>query len=287
MTSAIDIYQRDGYLIQRQAVPASDLEPLRGCIARQVDVYAREMFALGKVDRVYAELPFGQRLAALHKRNEIRLRSWNGPALGPELHALIHHPGILDALEPLLGPDISFNGDYHLRPKMPDSELTAFPLHQDSQYYGRPTRHAHIITVWIPLVDVDEVNGCLYLIPGSNSWELIGSERDKNQNMRSFEDVEARAAPVPEPMKMGDILLFSNMTFHGSKVNRSRDVRWSVDIRYCRTPGTFEAPPLVEQGEAYMRAKLDKTGRAPMVVRGAGQPSSYQQWRTALAALKG
>ncbi len=33
---------------------------------------------------------------------------------------------------PHLGPNISFNGDYNLRPKMPDSERSAFPLHQDS-----------------------------------------------------------------------------------------------------------------------------------------------------------
>jgi len=281
-----DKYTRDGFLLVRQAIPPADLEPFRACIERQVDIYARELFNRGKVDDVRAELPFGQRLAALHGQNEIRLRIWDAPVFGPELHALIHHPGIVDALDPHLGPNFSFNGDYHLRPKMPDSELTAFPLHQDSQYYGKPSRHAHIITVWIPLVDVDEVNGCLYLIPGSNSWELIGSKRDKNRNMRSFEDVEARGTPVPVPMKMGDILLFSNMTFHGSKVNRSAQVRWSIDIRYCRTYGTYSAPPMVEEGEEFMRGLLERTGRLPMVVRGAGNSTTFEEWEAALDALK-
>jgi len=75
---------------------------------------------------------------------------------------------------------------------MPNSQATAFPLHQDSQYYGKLSQHAYIITVWIPLVDVNEVNGCLYVIPGSHQWELIDSARDENQNMRSFVDVEER-----------------------------------------------------------------------------------------------
>lgn len=280
-----DNYPRDGFLLVRQAIPPADLEPLRACIHRQVGIYANEMFSDGKIKDPFPNLPFGQRLAALHRENEIRLRSWNQPALGPELHQLIQHPGIVDALEPLLGPNISFNGDYHLRPKMPDSELTAFPLHQDSQYYGKQSRHAHIITVWIPLVDVDEVNGCLYLIPGSNAWELIESKRDKNMNMRSFQDPEERGTPVPLPMKKGDILLFSNMTFHGSKVNHTDEVRWSIDIRYCRTPGTYTAPPEVLAGEEFMRAKLERTKRPPFVVRGKGAGSTYADWQAAFEAL--
>ena len=161
---------------------------------------------------------------------------------------------------------------------MPASEATAFPLHQDSQYYGKPSQHAHIITVWIPLVDVDEVNGCLYVIPGSNHWELIDSARDENQNMRSFVDVEARGTPIPLPMKVGDILLFSNMTFHGSKVNQSDAVRWSIDIRYCRTPGTYKASELEQAGEDFMYHKLKKGARIPMVTRGQGPKWSFAEW---------
>jgi len=281
-----DSYQQNGYLHVPQAIPPTDLDPLRAYIHCQVGKYAAEMFNDGKIMDAFDDLPFGQRLAALHRENEIRLRSWNQPALGPELHALIQHPGIVDALEPLLGPNISFNGDYHLRPKMPDSVLTAFPLHQDSQYYGKQSRHAHIITVWIPLIDVDEENGCLFVIPGSNAWELIESKRDKNMNMRSFEDPEERGTPIPMPMKKGDILLFSNMTFHGSKVNHTDEVRWSIDIRYCRTPGTYDAPQEVLDGEAFMRDKLERTKRPPFIVRGKGATATYEEWMAAFEALR-
>ena len=120
-----------------------------------------------------------------------------------------------------------------------------------AEYYGKTSQHAHIVAVWIPLVDVDEGNGCLYVIPGSNRWELIGSARDDNNKMRSFEDVAARGTPIPVPMTVGDILLFSNMTFHGSKVNRSDAVRWSIDIRYARTPGTYAASEQEKAAEDY------------------------------------
>ncbi len=273
-------YERDGYQLIPQAIPEADLQPLRDCIDRQVGIHAQTLLDEGKIDDLYEDLPFGQRLATLHANNELRLRQWNEPFFGPELHALINHPAIADALEPHLGPNISFNGGYHLRPKMPGSIHTAFPWHQDSQYYGKPSRHTHIITVWIPLVDVDEVNGCLYVIPDSNHWELYDSARDENSNMRSIEDIEARGTPIPVPMNTGDILLFSNMTFHSSKVNRSEAVRWSTDIRYVRTRGTYVASELERAGEAFMYDKLKRIGRrAPMVVRGEGARFTFEEWR--------
>ena len=156
-----------------------------------------------------------------------------------------------------------------VRISLPGSEKTPFRLHQDSQYYGEPTQHAHIVTVWIPLVDVDKGNGCLYVIPGSNRWGLVGGARDENNRIRSFEDVEARGTPVPVPMKTGDILLFSNLTFHGSKVNLSDAVRFSLDIRYVRTPGTYAASELEQAGETFMFEKVMKNKSIPpMVVRG-------------------
>ena len=78
------------------------------------------------LDELYEHLPFGHRLAAPHADNELHLRSWNQPALGPELHVLIHHSAIADALEPHLGPNTSFNGGYHLRPKMSNSQAQPF-----------------------------------------------------------------------------------------------------------------------------------------------------------------
>ena len=279
-------YVRDGYQLIERAIPQADLQPLRDSISEQVGVHAQTLLDEGKVDRLYEELPFGRRLAALHADFELLKRSWSLPAFDPQLYDLIRHPAIVAALEPLLGPDISFV-DYLVRPKMPDSERTAFPLHQDSQYYGKASQHAHIITVWIPLVDVDEVNGCLFVIPGSNHWQLFDSARDENGNMRSFEDIEARGTPVPVPMRAGDILLFSNMTFHGSRVNRSDAVRWSTDIRYCRTRGTFVASEEERAGVEYMYEKMYTVSRhATMVVHGEGPRSSFEQWRRESAAKR-
>ena len=105
-------------------------------------------------------------------------------------------------------------------------------------------------------------------------------------NMRSFENPEERGTPIPLPMKKGDILLFSNMTFHGSKINHTDEVRWSIDIRYTRTPGTFDAPQEVLESEAFMHEKLRKTKRPPLIVRGQGETATYDEWMAAFEALR-
>lgn len=281
-------FQEDGYLVVRGALPDTVLEPIRNLISRNVDAHARELQRSGAIESAHADAPFERRLALLYRDSESRMRSWNTFLFSPELYALVRHAAILDALQPLLGEEISFNGDYHLRPKLPGSTFTAFPLHQDSQYYGPQTGHVLVISVWIPLVDVDERNGCLWLIPGSHKWGLLPGARRADQNMVSFEDVEQRGAPVPEPMRCGDFLAFHNLTFHGSKLNRSDGVRWSVDVRFRETPG-YRAPSAQERaGYDALQAALDRSGRPPLVVRSrrAETLGDYPSWEAARKRLQ-
>ena len=281
-------FENDGYLVVREALPDSVLQPIRDLISRNVDAHARELQAKGEIDSVHAGASFGRRLALLYRDSESRMRSWNTFLFSPELYELVRHAALLDALQPLLGEEISFNGDYHLRPKLPGSTYTAFPLHQDSQYYGPETGHLLVISVWIPLVDVDERNGCLWLIPGSHKWGLLPGARRADQNMVSFEDVEQRGTPVPEPMRCGDFLAFHNLTFHGSKVNRSDGVRWSVDVRFRETPGYREPGAQERTGDDALQAALDRSARPPLVVRSRHPETlgDYPSWEGARNRLR-
>ena len=106
--------------------------------------------------------------------------------------------------------------------------------------------------------------------------------------MRSIENPEDHGTAVPQPMKCGDILFFSNMTFHASKGNNSDAVRWSVDIRYCRTRGTYSPSSAEERnGEDYLHEQLLKTKRTPsFVVRGKGEQWSFERWRDEWSKLR-
>ena len=231
----VEAYHNDGYLLVPGLFTEADMVPVRLTIEDEVDRLADRFYRAGKVSSRFADEPSNRRLVLLCEEARESVRIWElrtRAAVTPELYQLVRHPALLDLLTALLGPEVAWTGSFAVRVKLPEREETAFPWHQDTQYYGNPTQHLHVISVWIPLVDVDERNGCLHLLPGSHQWGLLGGARDAERVVRMFEDVEQRAKPVVLPMRRGDLLAFTNMTCHASTVNTTDEMRWSIDLRY-------------------------------------------------------
>ena len=231
----VEAYHNDGYLLVPGLFTEADMEPVRLAIEDEVDRLADRFYREGKVSSRFADQPFNRRLVLLCESAQESVRIWElrtRAAVTPELYRLVRHPGLLELMTAILGPEVAWTGSFAVRVKLPESEVTAFPWHQDTQYYGNPTRHLHVISVWIPLVDVDERNGCLQLLPGSHRWGLLGGARDSERVVQMFEDVEQRGKPVVLPMRRGDALAFSNLTCHASTVNTTDEMRWSIDLRY-------------------------------------------------------
>lgn len=231
----VEAYRNDGYLLLPGTFTQADLEPVRAAIEEEVDQLAGRLFREGKVSSRFADQPFNRRLVLLCEQARAAVRIWElrtRAAASRELFQFVRHPRLLALMTALLGPEVAWTGSFAVRAKVPESDATSAPWHQDTQYYGNPTRHLHVISVWIPLVDVDQRNGCLHLIPGSHRWGLLGGARDSQRIVRMFDDVEQRAAPVVLPMKRGGLLAFSNLTCHASTLNTTAEMRWSVDLRY-------------------------------------------------------
>ena len=73
----------------------------------------------------------------------------------------------------------------------------------------------HIVSIWLPLVDTtSDAAGGLKVIPQSQTWGLQAGQRDEISNMRSDAEPELRAPAVPVPTRVGDCVLFSNLTYH-------------------------------------------------------------------------
>jgi ectoine hydroxylase-related dioxygenase (phytanoyl-CoA dioxygenase family) len=96
-------------------------------------------------------------------------------------------------------------------------------LHQDN-YYLR-VQPGTCIAAWMALDPCDEENGCLRVVPGSQSWPILCTV--KADNTESFTDV---MVPVPdgtpiEPVLLqpGDVLFFNGQIVHGSFGNHSKD----------------------------------------------------------------
>ena len=92
------------------------------------------------------------------------------------------------------------------------------------------TADMHIVSVWLPLCDAHSANGQLSFLPGSHNRGLQPGARGSDGNMRSLFDPEKAvpsmgAAAVGVPVLKGSVVLFSNLTYHGSGANMSDEIR--------------------------------------------------------------
>ena len=164
-------YEGQGYLLIPGLLSRDDLAPVEQTIAQAVDHVARTLYADGRVGDLFEDEPLSRRLFELHRWHPRESMSWNREVFSEAVYDLCMHPAVLDVVESLLGSgEITMNGDYWVRPKLPQEQLTTLPWHQDSDYYGAQTEPLHILSLWIPLVDVDEKNGCMQFISGSHKW---------------------------------------------------------------------------------------------------------------------
>jgi|GEM_PF-1180193 hypothetical protein len=103
----------------------------------------------------------------------------------------------------------------------PTSQNT-FTLHRDASTVNEDL--FEYITIWLPLVNVTQSNGCMYVIPGSQ--KLFTSEVPFGVEWPYPHLAETlKKYAIDLPMKAGDLLLFSDKTLHGSYPNQSQDLR--------------------------------------------------------------
>lgn len=98
------------------------------------------------------------------------------------------------------------------------------PLHRD--YWFADPRVDRAVHVWCPLVDVDQTNSCLQVVPGSHT--LVDSPYAVNEYPPVFDrvkDVLHRKFLTDMPMTAGSALLYDSRLFHASGENRSGAVR--------------------------------------------------------------
>ena len=270
-------YERDGYVIVPGALSDEVLRPAIALLERAVDELAERLLRERRITDACRDSPFLTRLADLDPAGRLDLPiAWGALARTEAFFRIATCPAVLDVLEALLGPEISYLWSFQIRCKLPraftGNRLHRLAWHQDAQYFNSattiPTHRLHIATVWLPLVDVDESNGCLWVIPGSHRWGLQDGARDEEGNMRSSSEVIERGTPVPLVMGRGDVAVFSNLTYHSSELNRTDTVRWNVDLRYLPTPAAGSTAVVDRLARDYLQEFGDTEGRLrPFPVR--------------------
>jgi hypothetical protein len=237
--------------------PEGVIDPVVGEYAGVLDNLASELFEQGKISSKHEDLDFGERVTRIYEesgevyngyfdfslpQNGVKADTpfWAGPAVFRALTA----PGLLDAVETVVGPEIYSNPVQHVRIKVPESraprdehgnvKFGVTPWHQDSGVVTAEADNTEMLTVWFPLMDANIENGCLQVVPGSHTGKLLthcpGYRETVGLTIPTH--MFAANAAMPVPLRKGGALFMHRRTIHSSLPNVSDRIRWSFDLRY-------------------------------------------------------
>jgi ectoine hydroxylase-related dioxygenase (phytanoyl-CoA dioxygenase family) len=171
----------------------------------------------------------------------------------------------------ILGPDVLFWWVQFVT-KLPEAvgDRSVFHWHQDCGYQDvRPTP----MTIWVALDDVDERNGCIWVVPGSHRAGLL----PHLQKPGSWHlEAPAPDQGVPMRLRAGEAVAFTGYTLHRSLENRSDAPRRAFFMEYTHAEAIHPAngSALRSSPDAWMVAgevREPVGGRAPAAASGAAE----------------
>jgi phytanoyl-CoA hydroxylase len=142
------------------------------------------------------------------------------------LRAFATHPKIKDICRDLVGDDVRLYWDQSVYKKTGKEQ--EFPWHQDNGYtFIEPQQY---LTLWIPLVDVDEENGCPWIAPGVHKRGTL----DHWLTPVGYKCLQDVPDAVSVPAKAGDIIAFSSLAPHRTGPNLKKgSVRKAYILQYA------------------------------------------------------
>jgi hypothetical protein len=237
----LDQFSDRGYLVVDDVLDVSeDLDPVVAEYTALLDELAAQWHAEGKLAASYADIPFAERLAQVlcergpegYQPFDISL-PFNGVTEetqihhGPAVFALLTNRRLLDTIEQFNGPEILSNPIQHVRIKPPERLLPAAfraslvsqtDWHQDQGVALPEIDATEMLTVWLPVTDATEENGCLCVVPRSHQGGLVTHCPGTSEARTALHipDVLRGNRSVPVPLKRGSVLFLHRQTMHAS-----------------------------------------------------------------------
>jgi phytanoyl-CoA hydroxylase len=155
---------------------------------------------------------------------------------------LISDDRLLDIAEQFIGPDIAlFAAHYISKPPFDGKQVL---WHQDGSYW--PLNPMKVVTLWLAVDDSFKENGCLRVVPGTQTMDL--QELRSNTRVENVLESEVDPALVDESkavdiiLKSGGVSVHHPNVIHGSEANHSPFRRCGLTIRYIPTSTTITKP---------------------------------------------
>jgi len=130
------------------------------------------------------------------------------------------HPGVLAILSDLYGEEaLAAQSMFYYKP--PGSRGQA--LHQDNFYLK--VEPGNCIAAWTAIDRCDEENGCMLLVPKTNTYDIVCPETSDAAESFTTHYVKPpkEEKPIAALMEPGDVLFFNGNLIHGSYRNKSKD----------------------------------------------------------------
>ncbi len=216
-------YERDGFLVFPELFSQAEIDVLRAETAR--------------LCAVEAETVIRERTGGV--RSIFRVHEEDGATRSGAFRALVRTPRVLEPTVQVLG-----GGAYVYHTKIntkPAIEGTVWMWHQD---YGSWQRDGcprpDMATFAVMMTDSVEMNGALYVIPGSHKRGRIEPYYDDNTSYKFWAVPKAQmisilresAHPVPIVGRAGTAALFHCNTLHASGHNLTAEDRWHIYISF-------------------------------------------------------
>lgn len=267
----VDFFTREGYLVVENLVDPQTLDGVRREYSALMDDLYERWTEEGKVQPAHAGMSFWDKLDVAYKGGfdwyqpfDISLPQSNFTTetpmhFGPGVFDLVTNRGILDAVESLIGPEITSNPIQHVRIKPPQrsvaasesrAHVIATDWHQDKGVTLPEADNTTFVTVWLAITDATIENGCLQVASGSYTEMLPHCTKTQVGIADPF---LPKDNAVPLPVKAGGAVIFHPLTPHGSLSNQSDGYRWSFDLRYNVTgqpTGRSHFPDFVARSRA-------------------------------------
>ena len=279
-------FHEDGYLVVEHLLNhATVLEPLISEYEALLDALCAEWVAAGRLSE---DAPLGDFQSQIRAAYAAGLDYFQPLDIslppgdiqddtpfhaGPAAFKLLTAPTLLDAVEALIGPEITSNPIQHVRIKPPAAQLqtdeirahiTATDWHQDRAVTLEEADATTMVTCWAAVTDATVENGCLQVIPGSHRGEMMPHCPQPQVGIPGTLFDQTQAQPLP--VRSGGVIFFHPLTIHGSLANRSDGVRWSFDLRYNVT-GHPTGRPMFPEFIARSRKAPERELRDPAAWR--------------------
>lgn len=257
-------YRDSGFVVVRDAMTEGDLQEINADLKK----ISRGGYDTDVIDPVDWDAD-DERLLARH------MYIGQPHVFSETINRLVKHPSLTNVLDHIVGAFVPFwDGGYRCVQTMfvnKDPGGKGSPWHQDE--HPIPTRDRSLTGVWIPTTDVDENNGCLWIIPESHKSGIIYDRHDHDDPEVDFH-AEARgfdaSKAIPLPMASGSALFFSGYLLHSSRPNRTETFRPTLTLHYT-TATTW----LTWRGEKNYRGGTMVRGEDPYADQGVTTPTPW------------